>query len=209
MTDQQAIWNKAHTAGGLDHYANIPTSFAKEVQEIIPPNTYILELGCGAGNDAIFFAEQGHKILSTDFSEVAIEKNKKIYNNKNLTFSVMDCSKLMDFLEQTFDIIYTRLSLHYFTDAVTKNIFAELPRILKPLGYLCFLCKSINDPLYGKGQEIEKDMFNNNGRIRHFFSEEYTKEYLGDMFSIVKLESGQEKFYGEPSAFVKVIAQKK
>lgn len=208
MSSQQDVWNKAHTAGGLDHYATDATSFAKEVQQIIPQKSYILELGCGAGNDAIFFADNEHKILSSDFSEVAIEKNKKLYTNKNLLFSVIDISKTFEFPDNNFDVIYARLSLHYFTDSTTKSVFNEIYRTLKPSGYLCFVCKSIQDPLYGKGEEVEKDMFNNNGRIRHFFSEKYAKECLGNMFSIIKLESGTEAFYGEPSAYVKVIAQK-
>ena len=115
----------------------------------------------------------------------------------------------MRFRDSEFDGVYARLSLHYFTDDVTKSIFREICRVLKPNGYLCFICKSTNDPLYGKGTEIEKDMFENNGHIRHFFSEDYAKSLLVNDFTIEKLESGDEKFYGKDSAFVKVIAKAK
>ena len=113
----------------------------------------------------------------------------------------------MSFNDNKFDVVYARLSLHYFTDKITKKIFNEMHRVLRPNGYLCFICKSTNDPLYGKGIEVEKDMFENNGHVRHFFSENYAKLLLVDRFKIQKIESGDEKFYGNDSAFVKIIAQ--
>jgi ubiquinone/menaquinone biosynthesis C-methylase UbiE len=102
--------------------------------------------------------------------------------------------------------VYARLSLHYFSDLTTKRIFSEIARVLKPNGYLCFLCKSTNDPLYGKGNEIEKDMYENKGHVRHFFSKEYATELMQQSFEIQTIEEGEETFYGSQSAFIKVIA---
>lgn len=209
MKDQKQHWDEIHKKGNADYYLGNPTDFAVEVQKIIPAESKILELGCGAGNDSLYFAEKGHIVLATDFSDVAIEKNNNRYKNDNLQFEVLDISKSFKYIDNTFNVIYSRLSLHYFIDSVTKEIFQEIYRILKSEGYLCFICKSVKDPLYGKGTQIEKDMFDNNGHIRHFFSEEYVKECLQDKYSYEVLETGEEKFYGSPSAFVKVIAKKK
>lgn len=209
MQDQKQHWDEIHQKGGADYYLGNPTDFAIEVQKIIPAKSKILELGCGAGNDSLFFAEKGHTVLATDFSKVAIEKNNTRYNNENVHFQTLDISQPFPFDDHSFDVIYSRLSLHYFTDSVTKEIFQELHRVLKSNGYLCFVCKSVNDPLYGKGTQIEKDMFDDHGHIRHFFSEEYVKECLRDNYLYKILTTGEEKFYGSPSAFVKVIVQKK
>lgn len=206
MNNQKQLWDKLHKKGKVD--SNKPTNFAKEVQSIFPPKSKILDLGCGVGNDSIYFARLGHQILATDFSEIAIRKDKEHFKDNNLKFEVLDMSKSMNFPDNTFDVIYARLSLHYFTDKVTKMIFKELHRILKLNGLLMFLCKSMKDPLYGKGEQIEKDMFEEEGHIRHFFSEDYVKECLGTNFKIKRLETGRENFYGDPSAFVKVIASK-
>ncbi|MGI8419404.1 MAG: class I SAM-dependent methyltransferase, partial [Candidatus Levyibacteriota bacterium] len=206
-TDQRHHWNNLHQEDKAK--LEEPTTFAKEVQQILHTKVKILELGCGSGKDAIFFAEQGNTVVASDFSDVLIAKNKKEYPLSELTFQTIDISKKMPFQNNEFDIIYSRLSLHYFADKTTKNIFKELHRILKPSGFLCFICKSIKDPLYGKGKKVEEDMFEDNGHIRHFFSEEYAKECLTGLFKITKLESGEEQFYNRPSTFVKVIAQKK
>lgn len=207
MHDQKQLWNAAHSDGDIGHYSNTPTEFAKEILRVIPPNSQVLELGCGVGNDSVAFANKGHDILATDFSEIAIQKNKDTYKDiSGLTFEVLDMSRPFKFNDNTFDVIYARLSLHYFTDTITRNIFQEIKRVLKPNGLICFICKSVKDPLYGKGEEIEKDMFENEGHVRHFFSESYAKSLLEKDFEIKKMDVGDEQFYGRNSAFVKVVA---
>ncbi len=206
MNNQRKLWNKLHRAGQAS--LRKQTDFAKELQETIPPQLKILELGCGSGNDSFYFAINGHHVLATDFSKVAIENNKKYFKQKNLVFEVLDISKPTNFTNNTFDVIYAHLSLHYFNEKITGEIFKELHRILKPNGLFCFLCKSTDDPLYDKGEQIEKDMFELDGHIRHFFSKEYIRQCLGRDFQIEELEIGEQTFYGNPSAFIKVIARK-
>lgn len=208
MNNQKTHWDQLHEEGKADHYSEHPTDFAEEIIQLVPERLSILELGCGAGNDSNFFAEKGHKVLATDFSDIAIDKNRKRYAHKNLQFEVLDISKPLGFLDNTFDLVYARLSLHYFTDTTTKRIFKEINRVLKPNGFLCFICKSVKDPLYGKGREIEHDMFDDNGHIRHFFSEGYARECLDGYFKIDLLDSGEKVFYGRPSSYIKVIARK-
>lgn len=207
MNKQKQFWDNLHIKRGVDHLTHKPTKFAEEVQNLIPKNSKILELGCGVGNDFLYFAQNGHQVLATDLSKIAIEKNEKYFKEDNLKFEILDMSLPMNFPDNTFDAVYARLSLHYFTDQVTKEIFKEIHRILKPSGLFCFLCKSTNDPYYGKGRLIEKDMYEENGHIRHFFSEDYVKECLEGSFEIQRLETGQDNFYNSPSAFIKVIAK--
>ncbi len=208
--DQKQFWNNRHEHVNKEHFLTNGgvTAFASEVQRIIPVKSTILEIGCGAGDDSIFFAEKGHDVIATDFSEVAIEKTDGKSNLPNLVFKVLDISNLTPFDDHTFDVIYARLSLHYFSGKVTKQIFRELARIIKLGGYLCFLCKSTADSSYGKGAELEKDMFEDSGHVRHFFSDAYAKECLGEDFAVEVLENGELHFYSRDSAYVKVIAKR-
>jgi SAM-dependent methyltransferase len=208
MNDQRQHWDQLHNQGGVNHHLDKPNSFAQEVLTLLDKPSNVLELGCGVGNDSIAFAKAGHTILATDFSEVAITTNTEFFKDESkLFFEVLDMNSPIKLEKNSFDAIYARLSLHYFSDQRTKAIFQELHGILKPNGLLCFICKSTNDSLYGKGKAVEKDMFEYNGHIRHFFSEEYAKECLGNKFSIEKIESGTDNFYERESGFVKVIAR--
>ena len=207
MNDQKKFWDKMHHDGEASHYSNTPTEFAEEVMQIIKPSSKMLELGCGVGNDSVAFAKRGYTILATDFSDVAIQKNsERCKDISGLTFETLDISQEFRLSDNEYDVVYARLSLHYFTNVTTKKIFSEIKRVLKPDGYICFLCKSIDDPLYGKGIEIEKDMYEFEGHVRHFFSEEYIKTLLKENFRIEKIESGDDTFYGSDSAYIKVIA---
>lgn len=207
MQDQKDHWDSLHDKGALDHYSEDPSSFAYEVAEILPPRQKILELGCGAGNDSNYFATLAHQVLATDFSDVAIDKNREQYQADNLKFEVLDITEGLPFKNNSYDLVYARLSLHYFSDQKTREIIQEIERTLKPGGLLAFVCKSTSDPKYGQGKEIENDMFESD-HVRHFFSEKYARELLKDKFEIIKIESGEEQFYSENSAFVKVIARK-
>ncbi len=209
MKNQQKLWDELHDQGRIDHFKNKPTDFAQEVEDMILSKSYILDLGCGVGNDSYYFAQNGHQVLATDFSEVAIVNNRKNFKLSNLEFGVLDISKPMLFADQTFDVVYARLSLHYFSNKVTKKVFKDIARVLKTGGLVCFICKSIKDPKYGQGIEIEKDMFDKDGHIRHFFSENYAKKCLNNMFKIKIIKSGEDIFYEERSAYIQVIAVKK
>ena len=112
------------------------------------------------------------------------------------------------FENNSFDCVYARLSLHYFSDRVTWNIIKDVHRILNQDGLLLFVCKSLEDSLYGKGTKIEKDVYELNDHIRHFFSKDYAKDLLKNRFKFLLLKSGQEDFYGEKSGYVKVVAKK-
>ncbi|MDO8269657.1 MAG: class I SAM-dependent methyltransferase [Candidatus Levybacteria bacterium] len=207
MFDQKKLWDKAHQDGEINHYSSTPTELAEEVIKIIQPSSKILELGCGVGNDSGAFTSAGHHVLATDFSEVAIRKNSERFkDDSNLTFEMLDMSQPFRFADNEFDVVYARLSLHYFTEEITRRVFSEIHRVLKPNGYFCFMCKSTKDPLYGKGKEIEKDMFEYEGHVRHFFNEESARSMLDNNFKIDEIECGDGKFYGSDSAYVKAIA---
>ncbi len=208
MKDQKKHWNSNHSLR-----LNLSTgtsSFAKRVLRIIPNNSKILELGCGVGMDAAAFASAGHSVLATDFSDVAIANNKLNYSSvTNLNFETLDIQNLTHFFEGEFDMVYARLSLHYFSNLATRQIFSEIHRIIRPDGYFCFVCKSTRDPLYGKGMKLEENMYQDTDHVRHFFDKKYTESLLKNIFTIEKFLEGEEEFYGKKSTFISVVARVK
>jgi SAM-dependent methyltransferase len=209
LMDQQALWNNIHMEGKHSAFSRTPSEFAQEVARSFPDHAKIIELGCGFGADAAFIAQQGCAVIATDLSEVAIARNKQRYGNiPGLTFQVVDMSNgTLPFQTDGFDGVYARLSLHYYPDKVTKQLFQDIHRVLKMGGRLAFICKTTNDPLYGKGAQLEEDMFDNKGHIRHFFSEGYARSLLVG-YRIERLESKRQNLYGKLSSFIEVIAQR-
>ncbi len=170
----------------------------------------LLDVGCGNGRDSVYFAQNGLQVTALDFSESGIQRLQEKAEERGLPLIRPVCSDLrrLDFDPESFDAVYAHLSLHYFNDAQTTQLFADLFRILKKDGLLLVKCKSVDDPLYGQGQELEKDMYEQEGYVRHFFSEGYLRQKL-DKFDTLSIESSSDQYHGRRHCFVEGAGRKK
>lgn len=209
IPDQKAVWEKKHGVGEHEGFRTEPSMFAQEFVERPPESSTILELGCGVGRDAMFFVSKGHDVLATDFSEVVIEKDARAFQESGVHFQVLDMSQQFPFADAQFDAVYANLSIHYYLDVDTRKVVGEVARVLKPGGLFAFACKSVHDFHYGKGQEVEKDVFvSAKGHVRHLFSQAYARDLMKEQFSVEFLDEVQEIYSGETSAMVRCIARK-
>lgn len=204
--DQRALWSRTWERG--NGTSSGPSAFFGECAALVPPGARLLELGCGQGADAAAFATLGHDVTATDFVASVIARNQRHHDgNPRLGFRTMRIDEPFPFIDGAFDAVYAHLALHYFTDEVTRAIFREIRRVLGPGGMVLFACKSDRDPLYGKGVPLELNMFELNGKVRHFFSETYARACLADGFVLDRLKSRIGHLYGTPSAWITAIAR--
>lgn len=104
-------------------------------------NATILDLGCGDGVDSIYFQSKGFDVHSLDISPIAIEENKN--KNSNVDWKVYDISQSnIPYSDKTFDLIYCRLSLHYFDRFTVSQIIHNIMTKLKDGGVLYFTVKT-------------------------------------------------------------------
>lgn len=168
----------------------------------------VLDLGCGDGRDSLFFSSKGLNVTSVDFSESGIKKLNELIKKKelqNIKAIQADIRKI-NFPNNSFDVIYAHLCLHYFNDEVTTQIFDTLFRILNLNGMIFIKCKSVGDALYGQGEEIGEDMYKK-GHLRHFFSNNYMKEKL-KKFKILEIRKTSSVYHQYKSDFIEAIATK-
>jgi ubiquinone/menaquinone biosynthesis C-methylase UbiE len=168
----------------------------------------VLDLCCGKGADSIFFHNKGLKVTSVDYSSEAIRQFNETQKRYEIFLSnlVKDISEPLPFHDESFDYVYVRLGLYYFTEEELNNIISEIRRVLKSEGLLLFQVKSVNDKDYGNGKEIEKDMYEDDtGYVRRYFSKEFTESILSE-FSIIILE---ERVSESGNAYLEVVAEKK
>jgi SAM-dependent methyltransferase len=208
--DQQALWDKKHGAGEHEKYRDQMSELASKMEARLQPNSSVLEIGCGIGRDARYFASEGHNVLATDFSAVVIEQNKQFPPVPGLAYEHLDITHgLVELPSDSFDAIYAHLSLHYFDDAKTKEIFSEINRILKPSGIFAFACKTPRDKYYGEGEPVGPNMFINNGHLRHFFTESYVRELVReDDYTTIELTEAPDTGNDLSSGFISCIAVK-
>lgn len=209
IPDQAKIWDKKHASGEHDSFRDKPSTLACQVLPYLPGSSQVLDLGCGTGRDAAFFDKNGHHVVATDLSSVAIKRDMEYYWGTGVTFKVLDMQKPFPFKNDSFDLIFMNLSLHYYRDETTKEIVREVARCLKSEGIFAFACKSVNDFHYGNGEEIEKNVFvSSKGHVRHLFTKDYARQVLGDLFQIESLREVVQEYSGEKSAIIECIARK-
>jgi cyclopropane fatty-acyl-phospholipid synthase-like methyltransferase len=107
----------------------------------------VLDAGCGTGDNALFFARQGHKVTGIDFLEEPIQRAKRKAAERGLsaTFLVMDALALKD-LPEVFDGVIDSGLFHVFSDEDRKRYVEGLASVLKPGGRLFLLCFSDKEP---------------------------------------------------------------
>ena len=150
--DLKKYWNEDvfeedyfHPTAGLPweirhHDENLEKVFAGDWRESLT----ILELGCGSGNDAIWFAKKGFNVTAVDISEkeinLAKEKSKGI---SNINYIIDDVHSFST--EEKFDIIYDRACICN-NQLNLPILFPKLYQLLKDDGKIIILTSDKNLP---------------------------------------------------------------
>lgn len=173
------VWEDIHKNYQQQDWINKPSIFAEQAIEYFPKGGRVLELGAGQAQDGCFFAEQGFTVVSTDLEESALKlaKEKVVEKGVKVDIKKVDLREELPFKNESFDVVYAHLSLHYFDQDTTQRLFGEIQRVLKPGGVLAFLVNSVNDPEYQQGDEIEPDYFQIDKTKKRYFSEETAREF--------------------------------
>ena len=165
----------------------------------------ILELGCGTGNDAARLAREGYQVTAIDLSAEAIAVARDRFGDA-VRFLVADIARPLPFPDASVDAVMSNVALHMFPDGVTRSVFAEIRRLVRPGGLFLFHVNAVEDrPLRARwrpvARELEPDfVLEESGQTMHFFSERYLRELLQewdelrlDPVEIARPETG-EKF---------------
>ena len=94
-----------------------PNRMCYEVMRLKPPTTplRLLDMCCGEGKDAVFFANNGYIVSAFDIAESGLDKGRKLAELNRCTVSFFTAD-VRDFIpDGDFDIIYTSGGLLYFT----------------------------------------------------------------------------------------------
>jgi SAM-dependent methyltransferase len=144
----------------------------------------VLELGCGTGNDAARLADAGYSVTAADLSAEAVRQARTRYGSM-ARFMVADIAQRLPFSGGAFDAVMSNVAMHMFPDAVTRAVFAEVGRVVRPGGLFLFHVNALEDrPLRARrlrARELEPDyVVEESGQTMHFFSEPYLRDLLGE-----------------------------
>jgi ubiquinone/menaquinone biosynthesis C-methylase UbiE len=97
----------------------------------------LLDLGCGAGENSVYFANKGARCVATDYSPGMVEVALKLAAANGVKVEGRTANAMaLDFPDNTFDLVYASNLLHHIPDP--KIALKEMHRVLKPGGKACF-----------------------------------------------------------------------
>jgi len=146
------------------HWANKRTSgqhLAHEMlekpamQNLLPDLTgqKVLSIGCGSGEElAMLVQSGGANITGIDTSLELLEQAR--FNFPNSNFQVMD-AQYLDFEGQTFDFVYSSLTLHYLAN--WPEFFGRLKQVCNPGTEFIF---SVHHPIKWGGRTTRTKAYN-------------------------------------------------
>ena len=128
------------------------------VQKIVPSKTdAVLEVAAGTCACGRAIAPYAGNVVCLDMTPamLSVGKSEAAKNHlDNMTFVLGDAAEL-PFLNDSFDIVLSRLAFHHFPDV--KQPFAEMVRVLKPGGKLVLIdMEAAEEPLRETEDGIEK-----------------------------------------------------
>jgi SAM-dependent methyltransferase len=166
----------------------------------------IVEIGAGLGRDSIFFAKNSINTIALDYSLSGIKViNKKIKKNNLSNFistKLFDVRKKLPFEDNSIEACYSHmLYCMALTTSDLEKLNNEILRILKPGGINIYTVRHTNDGDFQNGIHIGEDLYENDGFIVHYFSEEKVSSLLNG-FKNITLEKFEEGKFPRKLFFV-------
>lgn len=122
------------------YWGVVPSKACYRVLELMPPVRAIrlLDVGCGEGRDAVFFAKNGYVVTGFDISGSGIEKTKRLAGLHNVCVNTIRAD-INDFrLEDEFDVIYSSGVMHYINPGFRREIIENYQSHTSPGGLNVF-----------------------------------------------------------------------
>ena len=147
-----------------------------------------IDLGCGAGNYAIYLAGLGFEVSGVDISQSAIRIAKENAGKKGIKsdFLVADMLGDLDEVRETFDFAYDWQLLHHIFPEKRKKYVENVYKLLNPGGKYLSVCFSENDSQFGGSGKYRKTRL---GTLLYFSSEYELRCLFDPYFNILELST--------------------
>jgi len=102
-----------------------PSAMCLKVLALLPPDgkpLKLLDIGCGEGKDAVFFARCGYDVSAFDISDAGIEKTKRLADSANVHVNAFKANLLDYRLEEDFDVLYSSGVLAFIKPSMRNEI---------------------------------------------------------------------------------------
>jgi len=167
-----------------------------------------IDLGCGAGNYAVYLAERGFEVTGVDFSQTAIKIARENASRKGVrcNFFVADVIEELDKIDQTWDFAYDWELLHHIFPEQRQKYIENVYGILNRGGKYLSLCFSQQDTGFGGSGKFRESSL---GTVLYFSSEDELEGLFKPYFNILNQRTIEISGKFGPHVFNYVFMERK
>ena len=160
-------------------------SCLKVLEFVTPPSSdrnkevlKLLDIGCGEGKDAVFFARLGFDVTAFDISASGIEKTKRLAEDARVNIRTF-VANINEFrLEENFDILFSNGVLHYIKPKLRDEIMANYKAHVNDQGIVA-LHVFVNKPFIEEPPPAKEEKYYQwkSGQLLTYFHDWYVEEF--------------------------------
>lgn len=134
----------AHRRTGYEHkydqeryyWGVAPSRMCHQVMQLLPPTRplRVLDVGCGEGKDAVFFARNGYEVTAFDLAESGLEKGRRLADACGVEINFFQADVMAYRPTETFDIVFSSGVLHYIPEDLRGEILSSYQTHTAPGG---------------------------------------------------------------------------
>ena len=205
MDRYQSLWNEKHNQfyHGSVTYDDLLPRFADVVEGARLP---VIDLACGTGNNCLYLAEHGKRVVACDYSEAALDILKQHVPQADTR--LFDLTEPFPLADRCADLVVSDMGLHFFDEATTLRILAEMRRILTEDGFAILRLNAFEDmdPQYAQNELERHSVHADDLDIRYFDEADIAHFFHG--WRILCAERGQmTRYQGAPREVWRLLLQ--
>jgi len=161
------------------YWGKKPSAFCDKVMEIMPPSAgfqpKLLDLGCGEGRNAVYFAKHGFDVVGVDISLIGLRKTKRYSLEEGVKVETIHAD-INDYqLTETYEVVFSTGTLHYLSPKIRKRQFQNYKDHTAPEG-INVISVFVKKPFIPRAPDFDKNasLFKSGELMRFYWDWEIT-----------------------------------
>lgn len=139
------------------YWGRVPSRMCYRVLELLPPDRplRVLDIGCGEGRNAVFFARNGYHVTAFDTSSKGAEKTRQLAAEAGVQIDVFTADINQFHLAEPFDVLFSTGVLQYVPQEQRQELLANYQEYTCPGGLNAFSV-FVSKPFIPEAPDAEK-----------------------------------------------------
>jgi tellurite methyltransferase len=154
-------YNSIYRKDGF-YWGEKPSAICDRVIDTLKPDKNrgltLLDIGCGEGRNAIYFAKKGFNVTGLDYSKPGLEKAKNKARKEGVNLEIIHADIRSYTIKETYDVLFSTGTLHYLPDDIKKEKFSHFKEKTSDSGLNVFTV-FVKKPFIEKAPDHEENVY--------------------------------------------------